>query len=240
MDRPDRKKLEKIIAIAKLLALVGIVAGIPLLVWLRYPGIIEDLSSLEAVNALLARHRAGSAAFFLGLQIFQVLVSVIPGQAIQIAIGYAYGIGSGYLLALAGIGAGTAVTYFVARALGRDAMSLIFGEERFGRFVDALNGRRAFIALFVVFLIPGLPKDLFAYAAGLSSMRPALFIGVSLAARSPALLASLAFGEMARDGSYAGMIALAAAAAALCILGLRFRGRLLAALEALYCRFAGR
>ncbi|MDR2356093.1 MAG: VTT domain-containing protein [Clostridiales Family XIII bacterium] len=229
--------LKKIAAIAKLLLLVGIAVGIPVLLRFRYPEIWDDFRSLESINAMIERREGFLFLFFVGLQVFQVIVSIIPAQAVQIAAGYVYNFWIAYLACVAGLLIGTVVTYFIAKLLGRDAIRLFFGAERIDKFIDKLNSKKAYILLCLIFLIPGIPKDLFAYAAGISQMNASAFFLISLAARTPPLMASILFGGMLRSGSYVGMIVLALVLATLCILGLKFHHKLAELANRFYERF---
>jgi uncharacterized membrane protein YdjX (TVP38/TMEM64 family) len=170
------------------------------------------------------------------LEIVQVMVSVLPGQAVQIAAGYAYNFWVACLITFAGIGLGTLITFYLAKLLGSDAMHLIFGDEKFRKYVRTLNSKRAFIIIFIIFLIPGIPKDLFVYAAGVSEMKASAFLLLSMVARAPALMASLAFGGMLKDGSYVGMVVMGAAVAVLAALGLKFRSKITEWADRAYCR----
>ncbi|MDR3295719.1 MAG: VTT domain-containing protein [Clostridiales Family XIII bacterium] len=234
--RPGNR-IQKILAIAKLLVLLGIVAGIPLFIFLRNPALLNHFKSPASISALLDQYKWGSVLFFIVLQVFQVIVSVIPGQAIQIAAGYSYHFWSAYFVTLAGVGAGTVLTYNLARLLGKDAMHLIFGEERIGKFIGTLNSKKAYTAIFIIYLIPGIPKDLFIYAAGISEMKGVAFIPITLAARTPALMASVLFGGMLRNGSYAGMAVMAAAVLVLLGLGVKYRAALTEWMNRAYDRF---
>jgi uncharacterized membrane protein YdjX (TVP38/TMEM64 family) len=118
-------------------------------------------------------------------------------------------------------------------------MRLIFGEERIGQFVDKLNSKKAYILLFIIFLIPGIPQDLFAYAAGISQMNALAFFLISIVARTPALMASVMFGGMMRSGSYVGMIILGVVIIICCILGLKFHTRLADVANRFYDRMTG-
>jgi uncharacterized membrane protein YdjX (TVP38/TMEM64 family) len=148
----------------------------------------------------------------MGLQVIQIVLSFIPGQPLQFAAGYAFNFWFGYLYTMIGVGIGSIITFSLARILGKDAMSIIFGEERFSRFVRLLNSKKAFTLLFIIFLIPGLPKDLLAYAAGVSDIRIKSFLAISLVGRTPALMGSIMMGRMFYTGSYAGLVILGALA----------------------------
>ncbi|MDR0357474.1 MAG: VTT domain-containing protein, partial [Clostridiales Family XIII bacterium] len=184
------KTVRTMLAILKFLVLLGIIAAVPIIIYLKYPHILEEFRSIEQVNALLDRYQAGGALFYVGFQIIQVVISVIPGQPLQLAAGYAFGVPLGFATSLIGIAIGTVITYYLGKIFGKDMIWLIFGEKRLGHFVRLLESKRAFIIVFLLYLFPGIPKDIFSYAAGISNMRPIPFLAISMAGRAPALLAS--------------------------------------------------
>ncbi|HWQ79259.1 MAG TPA: VTT domain-containing protein [Anaerovoracaceae bacterium] len=222
-----KKRLRTIVSVLKLLILFGIIIGAPIYVYFAYPELVARLSSLDEINQLLKQYKTASILIYIGLQVFQVVVSVIPGQALQFAAGYAYHFWLGFLFSVAGVALGTVVTFYLARLLGRNALHVIFGEEKFSRFVHTLNSKRSFIILFVIFLIPGIPKDLFTYAAGVSEIRVVPFLLLSLTGRTPAMMGSVLMGSMFYNGSYTGLIITGAAAVILFIAGILQRDKLL-------------
>ena len=88
------------------------------------------------------------------------------------------------------------ITFYLARLLGKDAMHLIFGEERIGKFIHHLNSKRAFAIILVLFLIPGFPKDLITYAAGVSEVKMKPFLLLSLVGRTPAMMGTVMMGSI--------------------------------------------
>jgi len=93
--------------------------------------------------------------------------------------------------------------------------------------------------LFVIFLIPGIPKDLFTYAAGVSEMRIAPFLLLSLIGRSPAMIGSIWMGSMFYKGSYAGLIILGIIAVILFIAGILKRDKMVQWSDRLYNKMRG-
>ena len=228
-----------IVSVLKLLILFGIVIGVPIYVYFAYPELIERLKSLDEINQLLKQYKTASIFIYIGMQVFQIVVSIVPGQALQFAAGYAWHFWLGFLYSIVGIALGTVVTFYLARLLGRDALHVIFGEEKFSRFVHMLNSKRSFIFLFVIFLIPGFPKDIFTYAAGVSEFRVVPFLLLSLAGRTPAMMGTILMGSMFYNGSYTGLIVLGAAAVILFVAGILKRDKLLQWTDRAYNRMMG-
>lgn len=101
-----------------------------------------------------------------------------------------YGFWLGYLYSLIGAFLGSVLTYYIAKILGHDAMHLTFGEEKIKSMLETLNSKKAVVLVFLIFLIPGVPKDLCNYVAGLSEMKLKPFLIVSLIGRSPGMMAA--------------------------------------------------
>lgn len=236
-NREKRKKqLRKAVSVLKLLMLFGIMIGSPIYIYFAYPELVERLNSLEEINQLLIQYKTASIFIYLGMQVFQVVVSVIPGQALQFAAGYAYHFWLGFLLSMAGVLIGTVIAFYLARLLGRESLHVIFGEEKFSRFVRTLNSKRSYMVLFVIFLIPGIPKDIFTYAAGVSEIRVGPFLLLSLTGRTPAMMGGILMGIMFYKGSYTGLIIMGTAAVILFVLGILHRDRIIHFTDRVYNR----
>ena len=217
----NRARVKLIISIIKLVLLILLIVGVPLYIMLYHSEFISQFKSLEAVNAYLEKYKTASVFAYIGIQIMQIVICIIPGQAMQFAAGYAYSFWLGYLYSIIGTAIGTVMAFYLARFLGKDAIHLIFDEKKVSRFIDKLNSKGAFILVFVIFFIPGLPKDLFTYAAGVSEMRLKAFLIISLVGRTPAMMASIMIGSMFNKGSYAGIGILAIIMTVLCIWGIK-------------------
>lgn len=230
--------MKRLRPILKLILLLAIVFGPLAYVYFVSPHIIDQFRTTEGVNDFLLQYKTASIFVYLGLQFAQIVISVIPGQFIQFAGGYAYGFWLGYLLSIAGIALGTATAFYLAKILGRDAVHVLFGEERVTRFVHQLNSKRAFAILFALFLIPGLPKDLVTYAAGVSEFPFRAFFVLSLAGRTPALMGTLILGSMLQNESYVGMVVLSAIAVVLFIVLILRRHWLTSYIDRIYVRLS--
>lgn len=224
--RKARYKIKVLFVILKFGLLLGLLIGIPVYITLFNSELISMFKSLDSVNAYLEKYKTASVFVYIGLQALQILLSVIPGQPLNFAAGYAYTFGFGYLYSIIGAAIGTVLAFYLSRILGRDALHLIFGEEKISKFIYKLNSKRGFIIVFVIFLIPGLPKDLLAYAAGVSEMRLKVFLIISLVGRSPGMMFSIMTGSMFNKGSYFGIGVLAVIASVLCLWGLMHHEKL--------------
>lgn len=202
----DRRK--KTVALIKLILLVIIIAGIPAFLYLRYGADLFSKDTADRIIDYLQANKHHAALLIIGLQIIQVVVCVLPGQPIQFAASFMFGVVPGYLLSIAGAVIGTTISFYLAKLLGSDAMHVIFDEEKLGEYRRRLNSGRGLMIAFLIYLIPGIPKDLVAYAAGISEMRFRPFLPVSAVGRSPAMLGSLLVGHFFVRKDYRSMIIL--------------------------------
>ena len=90
---------------------------------------------------------------------------------------------------------------------------------------------RGTTTLFLLYLIPGIPKDVLGYVAGVSPLRYVLFITVSTLGRLPGLVGSAVIGSSAASQRWVLFGIVAAAAVVLFGAGLLLRERVQAWLE---------
>lgn len=225
------------LSIFNLIILVGIIILLPVYVYFAYPDFFAQFRTMEGVNVFLDDYQAAGIFVYLGLQVVQIVISVIPGQFIHFAGGYAYGFWIGYLLSIIGIAIGTSIAFGLSRALGRKGIHLLFGEKRISKFIHQLNSKRAFSIMFVLFAVPGLPKDLVVYAAGVSDFRFRSFILLSLIARTPAMMVTIMMGSMLNKGSYFGLGILVIVGLVMCGILLLKRHSLTSFIDKMYKKF---
>ena len=202
---------KKIIAILKLILLVLIVAGIPAFLYLKYGSGVFSKDTAYSVIDYLRQNRKIAFLLIIGLQIIQVVICVLPGQPIQFAASYMFGVARGYLFSIIGAVIGTAISFYLAKLLGSEAMHLFFGEKKVKEYQRRLNSGRGLLLAFLIYMIPGVPKDLVSYAAGISEMRFRPFLLAATIGRSPAMLGSLLVGHFFGKQNYTAMIIVTAA-----------------------------
>ena len=98
------------------------------------------------------------------------------------------------------------ITYFLARFLGNESLHLIFGEQKVSSYVRKLNSKRSYMLIFLIYLIPGIPKDFVSYVAGVSNIRLRPFLVLSTLGRTPGIIESLLFGAFLADKNYIGLV----------------------------------
>ena len=229
-----RKRVKIASTIFKFALLLIIIVGIPLYIYFCHHEVIDQVSSIENVQALLDEYKGYSILVYILAQIVQIIICIIPGQWLQFAAGYAFGFWLGLLFSLIGATIGAFVSYYLAKLLGQGILYLLFDEDQMNHFIEKLNSKKAIVAVFVIYLIPGLPKDACSYAAGISNMKLKAFLIVSLIGRTPSMAGSLLIGNQVGIGSYTAAIIIGVAAVILCVVGVIFRNKITDLLDKVY------
>jgi uncharacterized membrane protein YdjX (TVP38/TMEM64 family) len=122
---------------------------------------------------------------FITLQAAQVILAPIPGQVLGLASGFLFGAWWGTIYSLIGATLGTVVALVLARRLGRPYVETVFSAETLTEF-DAITNDDGPLALFLVFLVPGLPDDVICFLAGLTEIKFWTIVAISVIGRVPA------------------------------------------------------
>ncbi|MFP4362667.1 MAG: TVP38/TMEM64 family protein [Spirochaetia bacterium] len=190
-------------------------------------------SSAENLRNWVEGSGVWAPIIFVGLQVLQVVIFIIPGEVPQIAGGYLFGLWEGFLLSSLGIGIGSAVNFYLARFLGRPFVQALFNESQIYRFEKISHSGNAQIGFFLFFLIPGIPKDILCYVAGLSPLSLLAFMLLSSIARAPGILGSAMMGSAAANNQWLVAIIVMVLASVLFLLGVLFRDRIHKVIEQL-------
>lgn len=206
-----------------LCAVIFIYIGKPFIAMLDEPGQFQEwIASKGAVGPLV----------FFAMTILQVFVAVIPGEPLEIAAGYTFGWLGGTLLCIIGIAVGQAVVFMLIKKFGTRALELFISREKFNSVKFIRNATSSFGLLFILFLIPGTPKDILAYCAGLTDIDLKSFMIISTVARLPSVVTSTIGGSALSDGNYLFAVIVFAATTAVSICGLMIYSKVKKKIEA--------
>jgi uncharacterized membrane protein YdjX (TVP38/TMEM64 family) len=168
---------------------------------------------------------------FVFLQIIQVVIFIIPGEIPQVAGGLLFGIIGGTIYSTIGIAIGSAVNFYLARFFKTSFVEKLFSRENLRKIQRLISSSRSVVVYFFLFLIPGIPKDIISYVAGLSHIRFRIFILISTVGRLPGLLISVCAGETLAEKNYLATGILVAVGLALIGLGFLFRNPIIRFIE---------
>ena len=132
----------------------------------------------------------------------QVIVAVIPGEPFEIAGGYCFGLLEGTLLCLAGITLGSIIIFMFVRKFGHYFVEIFIKKETLEKLSFLKNPRKLNALTFIIFAVPGTPKDLLTYTVGLTDMGIKTWAIISFIARIPSVITSTYAGASLGEKDY--------------------------------------
>ncbi|MCC6109785.1 MAG: VTT domain-containing protein [Denitrobacterium sp.] len=218
-----KSDLVKIIGLAAFIVLSVLVVK---LCW-PYLGLLFEDGGLDLMVAKI--HEAGplGVLVLLALQLLQIIVAFIPGEVVQVAAGMIYGPWGGSAIILVGCMISSYLIYQLVHRLGQPFVADMVSIEHLGKIRTFEQSGRLDIMVFILFLIPGLPKDVFTYLVPLTEMPVGRFIAITTVARIPGVFMSTFAAAGIADGQYVQSIAIFVVVALLAVMALVFRKRVM-------------
>lgn len=140
--------------------------------------------------------------FFVGMVFFQTVIAVIPGEPFEIGAGYAFGAIEGTLLTMIGITLGSILIFWLTRHIGIRFVEVFFPIEKIRSLKFLQNTKKVRLIIFLVFFIPGTPKDLLSYFIGLTDIKFSSWILIAAFARIPSIITSTMGGNALGERKY--------------------------------------
>ena len=227
-DRPALARLTKadlfkfggLIAFFVLMAVVC-VAIAPLILELTEPGGVERVVQ-DVRNA-----GPGGVLILLGMQFLQVVVAFIPGEVVQVAAGMMYGPWGGAAVVLVGCVISSAFVFFIVHKLGAPFVRAMIPEKWMGKLEDFEETDKLDVMVFVLFLIPGLPKDVFTYLVPLTDMSMRNFLVLSTVGHISGILMSTLAADGLMEGDIMRSVLLFLVAAGIAALAIVFHEKIM-------------
>ena len=136
------------------------------------------------------------------LVVAQIVVAVLPGEPVELAAGYLFGFIEGTAICLVGGLIGTLVVTALVRTFGMRVARTFFSKEKLASISWLHDSKRFELIMFIVFLIPGTPKDVLTYAAGLSACPWWRIAVITTVGRIPSIATSTLAAGFASEGSW--------------------------------------
>lgn len=194
MSRKNKVKIFKIFLTIIVLSLfLGIIIYL-------FP-IMRDLSTLEGQIAF--KDKVENSGIFgmlslFGLQVAQIFLIIVPGEPIEILAGMCYGSLWGTVFIMVSACIISTSIFLLVRKFGRKFVYDFCDKKKVEKIENSKvfqNPKKIEFIMLILFLIPGTPKDLLVYVAGLLPIKPLKFIMISTFARFPSVITSTLAGE---------------------------------------------
>lgn len=156
---------------------------------------IRFVSEPEKFRAWVDSHGLFGKAAFIGMMAFQVIIALVPGEPLEMGAGYAFGAVEGTVLCLLGALLGSAVVFLTVRRFGFRLLEVFFSRDKIHELKFLQNEKKRDTLIFVLFFLPGTPKDLLTYFAGLTEIPLLRFLAITLVARIPSIVTSTMSGS---------------------------------------------
>lgn len=223
-----RTEDEKLLLRKRIIAIVSVVITVALFLWLGYY-VTNSIFAVgdEGVGAA-AKHFSetikgfGSAGVFVafGIQVLQVIVSPIPGEVVEIGMGLCFGWFWGAVICLLGAALGAYIILIFVRKFGYKVVELFVSRDKINEIRFLNNDKKLAASVFILYIIPGTPKDPLIFFFGLTRIKIIDFIVISTIARIPSVVSSTVGGDFIVAGNYKAAIILFAITAAVSIAGM--------------------
>ncbi len=175
--------------------------------WIKAGELYDILHDGTRLKGIIASYGASSPLAYILLQVLQVVVAPIPGGAIEFLGGYLFGVKAGFVYSMIGLVIGSWLAFGLGRIFEKVAVEKFVSVKTRKKF-DYLVGHEGVILSFLLFLIPGFPKDALCYLLGLTPMHMGIFLVISTIGRIPGTLMACLQGGKAFDHQYKTMLML--------------------------------
>jgi uncharacterized membrane protein YdjX (TVP38/TMEM64 family) len=138
---------------------------------------------------------------FVFVQALQVVFAPVPGEVTGFVGGYLFGGTTGAVCSTIGLILGSSLAFGIARRLGIRFVEKIVKKEYIDKFNFFITHKGLYIS-FILFLIPGFPKDSLCYLLGLTHMRFLDFFLMNLIGRLPGTLMLTFQGSAVKNENY--------------------------------------
>ena len=192
-------KHQKAVAAAAVLIFIAVCTGLCVFVGIPMVRLAGDP---EAFRRWVDGHGAWGRVLYVGIVALQVVVALIPGEPFEFAAGYAFGVWQGLLLCMIGSFIGGSLAMLLARKFGMKLIRALFPRQDIENLAIFKNPERLKILTFILFLIPGTPKDVMVYALGLTPMSVLQGMTLTTLARIPSIITSTLSGHVLGEEQY--------------------------------------
>lgn len=154
-----------------------------------------------------------------GLISLQIILAFLPGEPLELASGYLFGAWQGTFVCLIGSCIGTAIVYLLVKVFKRSLIDILFNEKKVKEAGGLIATKKGKLWTFILFLIPGSPKDILTYLVSLGNIKLFTWLGITTIGRIPSIVTSTFLSDSLKEGNMIGAAIIAIITILLVILG---------------------
>lgn len=228
--RPVTTRSRVVMATALALVLAGVGIWFAFSDGAVYATLHRLYADKDLLRATVQRWGVLAPLAFIAIQALQVVIAPIPGDVTGFLGGFLFGQWLGFLYSTIGLTIGSLLAFAIGRALGAPFVrGLVEARtwERLGFIIEAEGA----LLCFIIYLVPGLPKDIVCYLFGLSPMPLWVFAVASTLGRIPGTWVLSAQGAQTATGHYHELLVLTAVTLMVAVPLYYYRHRIVAGLQ---------
>ncbi len=164
--------------------------------------LVAFLKDTDKFKAWLDSFGTKGKIIFVTIRALQTVVKFIPAEPLEIGSGYAYGVLGGMFYCMLGTLIGSFIIIAVTKIFGIKAVRLFVPEEKMNSIGFLKNESNMSVMLFIIYLIPGTPKDIITYLIGLTDYNIWKFLLITSFARIPSIITSTICGGALEQSRY--------------------------------------
>lgn len=180
------------------------------------------ISNREQVERFIAGFGNAAPIAFMTLQLLQVILAPVPGEATGFIGGYLFGSFKGFVYSSLALTAGSWINFTIGRFLGKRYVRRWIPAHKLARF-DRLVKRQGVILLFILFVIPGFPKDYLCLFLGITAIPLNVFLVIASIGRMPGTLMLSLQGEFLFNKNYVVFTVISTVTVLVAFLTIRYR-----------------
>lgn len=189
----------------KILSFIIFLIAVGLLTIIAIP-LIRSYNNPAAFKEFINSYGPWGLPIMLFVQLAQIIVAIIPGEIIEFVAGTLYGWFWGTIFCLVGIALGQTIIFKAVRYFGKRFVEKFAGSDALTKFKFLQNEKQLKTVIFLLFLIPGTPKDMITYAVPLTKIDLKSFLLLTLIARIPSVITSTFAGDAFTDRNFTVLI----------------------------------
>lgn len=180
-------KKKRIIATLILLAILFVSVA---LFWQVGKPLIQFVSDSERLRVWVDENWLWSRLAYTGIVILQIVIAIIPGEPFEIGAGYAFGAVEGTIICMLGSAIGGTLVFLLVKKFGIKLVEVFISVEKINSLKFLKDNKKRDILMFLLFFIPGTPKDALCYFAGLTNMDIKTWLLITTIAKFPSIVTS--------------------------------------------------
>ena len=190
VNTEKQRRLRLIKRVGSIVACAAIAAAFIFVYWKYGKDLYALLCNAENMRTSFARFNGFDKWIFVAIRAAQTVVKLIPAEPLEIGSGVLYGTWGGMLLCLLGTELGSLIIILLTKLFGRRLVNFFVPIEKLDSLSFLKNEKNVFRTLFLIYLIPGTPKDILTYAAALTNRDMKRFLLITSIARIPSIVSS--------------------------------------------------